>query len=368
MDPEPHSNNESTSPSATDEMELISRGGGMFAGSQNFVVAGGTFTNLTTNYVAAPAVPRGLHMIPLGDIDLQQDLSVETRSGFIGLRQERRCARRVYSAKIAGQKSNITVAMYQGDRAEEEWREDVERYLAVRHPNIVQVREGASHGNIHAAVFHGDLVPFKQYMARCSPIMTVYRCACWAYEWDRAAKYLYEMLQHEPLSDDHQTWIRCSTAQLCLDLIAPSPEEPRIDIADKEAMFDPKITTKGNLGDAFRIFTEKLKSGPTPPDTRIEPEADEDRIIVYTDGSATNNGKANARAGAGAYYGPDDVRNLAIRVPEEQLPSNQTAEILAIKETIESNPKDVPLKILSDSKYVIEGLTKNLHKWEDEGF
>ncbi|KAJ7615152.1 hypothetical protein DFH06DRAFT_919230, partial [Mycena polygramma] len=42
--------------------------------------------------------------------------------------------------------------------------------------------------------------------------------------------------------------------------------------------------------------------------------------------------------------------------------------ILAVKETLESNPKDVPLKIKSDSKYVIEGLTKHLLRWEEEGF
>jgi ribonuclease HI len=42
--------------------------------------------------------------------------------------------------------------------------------------------------------------------------------------------------------------------------------------------------------------------------------------------------------------------------------------VLAIKEAIEDCPADIPLKIISDSKYAIEGLTKNLTKWEGEGF
>ncbi|KAJ7168933.1 hypothetical protein C8R46DRAFT_1092894 [Mycena filopes] len=182
MDPELHSDDEYTSPSVTDEQEFTSHGGGMFAGSQNFVVAGGTFTNLTTNYVTAPAVPTDLRMIPLGDIDLQQQLVVESGSGVIGRTWERRYVRRVYSAKLRGRQSNVTVAMYQGDGAEEDWREDIERYMNLRHPNIVQVCGGARHGNIHATVFHGDLVPLKQYMARRSPIMTVYLYAYFSHE------------------------------------------------------------------------------------------------------------------------------------------------------------------------------------------
>ena len=48
--------------------------------------------------------------------------------------------------------------------------------------------------------------------------------------------------------------------------------------------------------------------------------------------------------------------------------SNNVGEILAIKEAIEMNPKDIPLRIISNSKTTIEGLTRNLRNWEDEGF
>ncbi|KAJ7168916.1 hypothetical protein C8R46DRAFT_1092863, partial [Mycena filopes] len=227
MDPELHSDDEYTSPSAAAEQEFT-HGGSMLAGSQNFVIAGGTFTNLTTNHVAASAVPSDFRMIPLGDIDLQQQLSVESGSGVqvIGRTRERRCVRRVYSATIDGRGSNVTVAMYEGNRAEEDWLEDVEIYLALRHPNIVQLCGGASHSNIYATVFHGDLVPFMQYMAPYSPIMTVYMFAGFAHDNDCALEYLLQTpkLRSWIGDSDYQTWIRRSTSRLCLDLVPPSPE------------------------------------------------------------------------------------------------------------------------------------------------
>jgi ribonuclease HI len=63
----------------------------------------------------------------------------------------------------------------------------------------------------------------------------------------------------------------------------------------------------------------------------MNPEPDEDEIVVYTDGSATNNGREDVEAGAGIYYGPNDTRNRAIRVPNELQPSNNVGELIAIK-------------------------------------
>jgi ribonuclease HI len=126
--------------------------------------------------------------------------------------------------------------------------------------------------------------------------------------------------------------------------------------------------TVSTLGDAFRIFTDKVESGDIAPDTRFEPEPDEEEIVAYTDGSATDNGKENARAGSGVYFGDEDIRNLEIRIPEDLEQSNQMAEILAIKECCEKCPNDIPLTIMSDSLTMIEGLTKNLESWENEDF
>ncbi|KAJ7161386.1 hypothetical protein C8R43DRAFT_1063516 [Mycena crocata] len=42
--------------------------------------------------------------------------------------------------------------------------------------------------------------------------------------------------------------------------------------------------------------------------------------------------------------------------------------MVAIKEAVELAEPDAPLRIISDSKTCIDGLTKNLKKWEDRGF
>jgi ribonuclease HI len=111
-----------------------------------------------------------------------------------------------------------------------------------------------------------------------------------------------------------------------------------------------------------------VESGNTAPDNKLEPEPDEEEITAYTDGSATDNGKENARAGSRVYFGDNNIRNMEICIPEELEQLNQVAEILAIKECCEKCPRDIPLTILSDSLTMIKGLTKKLKNWEDEGF
>jgi hypothetical protein len=58
-------------------------------------------------------------MIPLGDIDLRQELLIDYDTGIVNRNRERPRVRRLYTAKIAGQKSEMTVAVYQGDGAQE---------------------------------------------------------------------------------------------------------------------------------------------------------------------------------------------------------------------------------------------------------
>ena len=45
-------------------------------------------------------------------------------------------------------------------------------------------------------------------------------------------------------------------------------------------------------------------------------------IIVYTDGACIHNGKPNAKAGMGVYFGKDDPRNLSKRVDGKQTNNN----------------------------------------------
>lgn len=57
--------------------------------------------------------------------------------------------------------------------------------------------------------------------------------------------------------------------------------------------------------------------------------------------------------------------DCAIHLPSELKQTNQTGEIIAIKEAVEITDEDAELTINTDSKTTIHGLTK---KWEDQGY
>ncbi|KAJ7318368.1 hypothetical protein DFH08DRAFT_399081 [Mycena albidolilacea] len=158
---------------ATDDSESVSREGGFFAGSKHFTIAGGTFNSIIKKY-PYPTTP-DFRRIPLGDIDLQHEIHLDNTFGVVDRQRGRtRDVRRVYSAKTAGR--NVTVAMYQGNTAEKEWRRDIAKYMAVRHPNIVQLCGAATSGDVHATIFHDELIPLEDFIApyRQSPLSVVY--------------------------------------------------------------------------------------------------------------------------------------------------------------------------------------------------
>ena len=90
-------------------------------------------------------------------------------------------------------------------------------------------------------------------------------------------------------------------------------------------------------------------------------------VSVYTDGACLNNRKENAQSGSGIWLGPGHENNKALQNPGNAQ-SNQVAEMIAVLTTIEMTPKNQPLKIITDSRYAIEGLTTHLRTWEDQGW
>ena len=68
--------------------------------------------------------------------------------------------------------------------------------------------------------------------------------------------------------------------------------------------------------------------------------------FVYTDGSCSNNGKSNAKAGIGVYFGDNDSRNVSERINGKQ--TNNRAELLAILKAGQIIGKD-NVTIVSDS-------------------
>ena len=89
-----------------------------------------------------------------------------------------------------------------------------------------------------------------------------------------------------------------------------------------------------------------------------------DYVNVYIDGSCVNNGKDNAKAGYGVYFGENDERNDYGRVLGKQ--SNNTGELNAIIRAIEIlNDENRIINIYTDSEYVIKcagSYTKKLEK------
>jgi len=91
-------------------------------------------------------------------------------------------------------------------------------------------------------------------------------------------------------------------------------------------------------------------------------------IEVWTDGSSLNNGQENCKAGYGVFFGQDDPRNMS--GPVKKNPSNNRAELLAIKKAIEylsheldGKESTVQIKIYTDSEYSINCVTHWVNGW-----
>ena len=138
---------------------------------------------------------------------------------------------------------------------------------------------------------------------------------------------------------------------------------------NESILFDPTITTKNNLTECFRIFTDLSKASKNPAQCRVTARASLRHATteVYTDGACINNGKENAKSGSGTWFRLNDQRNMAIKNPEGNQ-SNQVGELIAIITAIKSTPNFIPLKIISDSKYMIDRLMTHLTQWENHGW
>ncbi|KAF7353224.1 hypothetical protein MSAN_01510200 [Mycena sanguinolenta] len=128
--------------------------------------------------------------IRLGDIKLIKEFKemrsnaqlsvVSPRWSVVGRQTPRATVRRVYKAKLEGRESgHMTVAVYEGDGAEETWNEHLTNYESIRHPNIIHLY------GLEATSYIRDVIGYSM---------------------------------------ETSVWIRPSTGQLCLDLAQGGPE------------------------------------------------------------------------------------------------------------------------------------------------
>lgn len=92
--------------------------------------------------------------------------------------------------------------------------------------------------------------------------------------------------------------------------------------------------------------------------------------FVYTDGACSNNGRHNALAGIGIFFGVGDSRNVSRRIEGKQ--TNNTAELTAILEAYPLIKADIlqgkRMTIVSDSEYAIRCVTSYGDKCEKQGW
>ncbi|KAK6984787.1 hypothetical protein R3P38DRAFT_3102895 [Favolaschia claudopus] len=134
--------------------------------------------------------------IPLGDLFLQHQLYVDgPNSDQVRFDQKRYSVRIVRSAKIEGR--DFTVATYEGTNAEQEWKRDVEMYMDIRHENVLQLYGTTRWKNTWAVVFHGDFIPFKDFLKiyHHSAILTCYIYAYVLDDVESVRKYFYSTLK-----------------------------------------------------------------------------------------------------------------------------------------------------------------------------
>ncbi len=139
------------------------------------------------------------------------------------------------------------------------------------------------------------------------------------------------------------------------------------EVSDKDLIpFKRDITTHGDLGHAFRIFTDNspVSNNPIPMSLHeVGP-----KTTAATDGSCINNGAKDARAGAGVFFGDNHNLNASIRLPDMVEQSNQSGELAATLMAVSLANPTSRLIIETDSKTTLDSLTKWKTKHEDTGF
>lgn len=96
--------------------------------------------------------------------------------------------------------------------------------------------------------------------------------------------------------------------------------------------------------------------------------------VIYTDGSALNNGFEGARAGIGVFFGEGDPRNVSATIEGEQ--TNQNAELQAlhwgvvgaIEEIAKQADPHMHVEIHTDSAYSINCVTTWYTNWLRNGW
>lgn len=164
-----------------------------------------------------------------------------------------------------------------------------------------------------------------------------------------AATHGYAKAMHRSFKDYNEavTYLRSNNVHQATDLIVRQMEEvQRLPVlAAKRPLAD--LEEKGAEAEAL-----------LPPAKRPALNGGVTEIRVYTDGSCLGNGQKHDQviAGAGAWFGRQDPRNVSCLVPGKQ--TNNRAEVFAVYKALEQCPPRSWVVILTDSALTINGATR----------
>ncbi|KAH7040500.1 uncharacterized protein B0I36DRAFT_344235 [Microdochium trichocladiopsis] len=102
-------------------------------------------------------------------------------------------------------------------------------------------------------------------------------------------------------------------------------------------------------------------------DVVVPSELELDLVHIYTDGSSRANGRANAVAGVGVYFGVGDPRNISERLAGMPQTNNR-AELTAILRALDQVTDLQGVRIFSDSNYAIKCVTEWYRTWQKNGW
>ncbi|KAH9858142.1 hypothetical protein C2E23DRAFT_718956, partial [Lenzites betulinus] len=168
---------------------------------------------------------------------------------------------------------------------------------------------------------------------RCTYLMAELGCACPHKCYERAERFLGALPPKWDPRGEHP----CDFEdQMMADAIEAFPSEDGTPVP-----FDRRITVRGSLSNAFRVFEGRpVYDGHLPEVSVTDAGIPE---TAATDGSCLENGYSNATAGAGVFFGDQSPRNRSVRLPADLEQSNQTGEAVASLLAMQGSTRTAPL-------------------------
>jgi ribonuclease HI len=133
--------------------------------------------------------------------------------------------------------------------------------------------------------------------------------------------------------------------------------------------FDNKEDAEKFLGEPPYIYvnaSSETKQNVDAPSEAVNPPSGS-KQIVYCDGGCDGNGTEFAVGGVGVYYGPDDPRNICVKVVKPN-PTNNRCELLAAIMALSGFQREADGLIRTDSAYTISWFTKETPSKETPNF